>query len=73
MVKVYNAKNIIEADKVAAILKVHGITAVCENSRNDITAYGTSGFGLHGVDVYVVRDDYDRAVNVLEQVVEKLL
>lgn len=58
MVKIYNAADAIEAERVVAELKECGIPSYYQDSSSSVVGYGVTGFGLYGVDVYV--DDSDR-------------
>ena len=53
MIKIYNAKDAIEAEEIVVLLKGNGIPAYTENAFGGVTAHSMSGFSLYGVDVFV--------------------
>lgn len=69
MVKIYNAADAIEAERVVAELKECGIPAYYQDSSSSVVGYGVTGFGLYGVDVYVDESDGERAKRIVEEVV----
>lgn len=70
MKKIYNAADVIEADRVAAMLEENGIPSYCRDSSSSIVGYSLPGFGLYGVDVYVDDSDAKKAQDILESTKE---
>ena len=52
-VKLCNVHDIIEAERMIELLKENGIAAFSQESGDGVSVYGTVGFGLYGVDVFV--------------------
>ena len=70
MVKVYNAADVIEADRIVSLLKENGIPSYHQDSSSSVVAYGVSGFGLYGVDVFVNDCDAALAKGIVESLQE---
>ena len=68
--KIYNAKDIIEANCIMTYLKEAGINAYCMDSGLASHTHGVSGFGVFGVDVFVDSGDAERAIEVLKDMPE---
>ena len=66
MIKIYNASNVIEAERIVAVLKDNGIQSFYQDSANGVAAHDVSGFGLYGVDVYVDDSDVESATEVVK-------
>ena len=66
MIKIYNARDVLEAEEVVGILKENGIPAYYQDGAGGVAAHDMSGFGLYGVDVYVDDSDAEKAGQVLE-------
>ena len=65
MIKVYNARDIMEAQEVESILMENGIPAYHQDASAGVVGYTVSGFGLYGVDVYVDDTDRERAAEII--------
>ena len=65
MVKVYNARDVMEAQEIVEILKENGVPAFFQDSSSGVAAHSISGFGLFGVDVFVDESDEEKASNIL--------
>ena len=52
-VKFCNVHDIIEAERIIELLKENEIAAFSQESGDGVSVYGTVGFGLYGVDVFV--------------------
>ncbi len=70
MVKIYNAVDVLEADRIVFLLKENGVPSYYHDSASSVVGYGVSGFGLYGVDVYVDDSDKEKAQSILESVKE---
>lgn len=66
MIKVYNARDVLEAQEVVSLLKENGIPAYYQEGAGGVAAHDVSGFGLFGVDVYVDDGDGEKAIQILE-------
>lgn len=67
MVKIYNAKNVVEAEEIAELLKENGIPAYHQNSPGGVAAHSMSGFSLYGVDIFVDEADAEKAKRLLAE------
>lgn len=68
MIKVYNARDIMEAQEIVSILQENGIPAYHQDASGGVVGYTVSGFGLYGVDVYVDDTDRERAEEIIEEI-----
>jgi len=50
MIKVHNAKDVLEAQEAVSLLKENGIPAYYQEGAGGAAAHSVSGFGLFGVD-----------------------
>ena len=66
MFKVYNARDVLEAQEVVDILKENDIPAYYQDGSGGVAAHDMSGFGLYGVDVCVDDSDAEKAGQVLK-------
>ncbi len=66
MIRIYNAGNVIEAERIVAVLKENGIQSYYQDSSSGVAAHNVSGFGLYGVDVYVEDSDAESAAKLIE-------
>lgn len=66
MIKIYNARDVLEAEEVVRILKENGIPAYYQDGAGGVAAHDMSGFGLYGVDVYVDDSEAEKAGQVLK-------
>ncbi|MCI5530398.1 MAG: helix-turn-helix domain-containing protein [Blautia sp.] len=64
--KICNAKDIVEAERIVELLKENGITAFSQESAANVTMYGTSGFGIYGVDILVETNEAKKALQIIE-------
>ena len=71
MIKVYNARDVLEAPEVVNLLKENEIPAYCQEGSGGVAAHDVSGFGLFGVDVYVDDGDEDKASQIIKSVMEE--
>lgn len=67
MIRIYNARDVMEAQEAVNLLKENGIPAYYQDGSGGVAVYGVSGFGLFGVDVYVDETDGERAGQVLRK------
>ena len=67
MVKIYNAKNVVEAEEIVALLKENGIPAYSQNASGGVAAHSMSGFSLYGVDIFVDEADAEKAKRLLAE------
>ena len=67
MVKIFNAKNVVEAEEIAELLKENGISAYHQNAAGGVTVHFISGFSLYGVDIFVDEADAEKAKRVLSE------
>ena len=65
MVKIFNAKNVVEAEEIAELLKENGISAYHQNAAGGVTVHSMSGFSLYGVDIFVDEADAEKAKKLL--------
>ncbi|MBO5564177.1 MAG: DUF2007 domain-containing protein [Lachnospiraceae bacterium] len=66
MIRIYNARDALEAEEVVSILKENGIPAYYQDGAGGVVAHDVSGFGLFGVDVYVDDGDTERASQIIQ-------
>ena len=66
MTKIYNARDIMEAQEVVNILQENGIPAYYQDGSGGVAAHDVSGFGLYGVDVLVDDADAEKAEQVIQ-------
>ena len=67
MVKIFNAKNVVEAEGIAELLKENGISAYHQNAAGGVTVHSMSGFSLYGVDIFVDEADAEKAKRLLAE------
>ena len=67
MIKIYNAKDAIEAEEIVALLKENGIPAYSQNASGGVAAHSMSGFSLYGVDIFVDEADAEKAKRLLAE------
>ena len=65
MVRIYNARDVMEAQEIVDILKGYDISAFFQNSASGVVAHDISGFGLFGVDVFVDESDENKASKII--------
>lgn len=65
-IKIYNAKDIVEAGRIVELLKEHGIAAFSQEAGASVSMHGASGFGMYGMDVLVETDEVKRALQIIE-------
>ena len=68
MIKVYNARDIMDAQEIISILQENGIPAYHQDASGGVVGYYISGFGLYGVDVYVDNADEERATEIIKEI-----
>ena len=66
MIKVHNARDVLEAQEAVSLLKENGIPAYYQEGAGGIAVHSVSGFGLFGVDVYVDDSDGEKAAQILK-------
>ena len=71
MIKIYNARDVLEAQEVVNILQKNGIPAYYQDGSGGVAAHDVSGFGLFGVDVFVGESDEEKASKILNDGVEE--
>ena len=64
-IKVYNARDVMEAQEIECILQENGIAAYHKDASGGVVGYTVSGFGLYGVDVFVDDADRERAIEII--------
>ena len=67
MIKVYNARDIMEAQEIVEFLKENGIPASHHDAAGNVVGYTVTGFGLYGVDIYVDEADRETAAKLIEE------
>lgn len=67
LIKVYNAQNIVEAGQIIELLKENGIIAIEQEAGANVTMYGSTGFGLYGVDILVRSDCVKKALQAIKE------
>lgn len=70
MIKIYNASNVIEAERIESLLKDKGIRSYHQDSPSGVAAHNVPGFGLFGVDIYVDNQDAEFAAVLVESIKE---
>lgn len=65
--KIYNAKDIIEANRIVAYLRENGISAYCYDSNSGAHTHMVQGFGLFGVDIFADDREAERARKLMEE------
>ncbi len=65
MVRIYNARDVLEAQEIVGILKENGIPAFFQDSARGVAGHDVSGFGLFGVDVFIDEPDEEKALKIL--------
>lgn len=66
--KIYNAKDIVEAERIVELLKEHGIAAFSQEAGASVAMHGASGFGMYGMDVLVETDEAKKALQIIEAI-----
>lgn len=54
IVKIYNAKDIVTAQILKALLKEEKVEVFVQNSGSEVAGHSTPGFGIYGVDIYML-------------------
>ena len=67
MVKIYNARDVVEANRVVNHLWENGIASFYQNAAAGVTAHDVSGFGLFGVDVFVDDKNAEASALILQK------
>ena len=67
MKQIYNAHDIVEAERIIALLQTHGINAFAGDSSSGVAVHHVPGFGLFGVDITVNDEDAEKASVILEE------
>ena len=65
-VKFCNVHDIIEAERIIELLKENEIAAFSQESGDGVSVYGTVGFGLYGVDVFVEAKNEEQAKKLID-------
>lgn len=65
-VKLCNVHDIIEAERIIELLKENEIAAFSQESGDGVSVYGTAGFGLYGVDVFVEAKNEEQAKKLID-------
>ena len=64
--KFCNVHDIIEAERIIELLKENEIAAFSQESGDGVSVYGTVGFGLYGVDVFVEAKNEEQARKLID-------
>lgn len=65
MIKVYNARDVIEAQEIECVLQENRVSAYHRDASGGVVGYSVSGFVLYGVDVFVDDADSERAMEII--------
>ena len=63
--KIYNARDIVEAEQIVEMLKQNGISAFSKEAGANVAMHGAAGFGIYGVDIIVKTEDAEKAEQLL--------
>lgn len=63
--KIYNARDIVEAEQIVEMLKQNGISAFSQEAGANVAMHGAAGFGIYGVDIIVKTEDAEKAEQLL--------
>ena len=63
--KIYNARDIVEAEQIVEMLKQNGISAFSKEAGANVAMHGAAGFGIYGVDIIVKTEDAEKAQQLL--------
>ena len=64
MKQIYNAHDIVEAERIIALLQTHGINAFASDSSSGVAAHHVPGFGIFGVDIAVNDEDVEKTAGI---------
>ena len=65
-IKIYNAKDIVEAGRIIELLEEHGIVAFSQEAGASVAMNGASRFGMYSVNVLVKTDEMKKALQIIE-------
>ena len=71
-VKIYNAGDSLEANRIVEILKENDITAYSIESGSGSYLAIQQGFSVFGQDIYVTEEDKEKAQEIINEFVEEL-
>ena len=71
-VKIYNACDSLEANRIVEILKENDISAYTMESGSGSYLAIQQGFSIYGQDIYVSTDDKEKAKKIIDEFVEDL-
>ena len=71
-VKIYNAGDSLEANRIVEIMKENDITAYTMESGSGSYLAIQQGFSIYGQDIYVSTDDKEKAKKIIDEFVEDL-
>lgn len=71
-VKIYNASDSLEANRIVEILKENDISAYTMESGSGSYLAIQQGFSIYGQDIYVSTDDKEKAKKIIDEFVEDL-
>ena len=71
-VKIYNASDSLEANRIIEILKENDITAYSIESGSGSYLAIQQGFSVFGQDIYVTEEDKEKAQEIINEFVEEL-
>lgn len=71
-VKIYNASDSLEANRIVEILKENDISAYTMESGSGSYLAIQQGFSIYGQDIYVSIDDKEKAQEIVDEFVEEL-
>ena len=54
------------------MLKENGIAAFTQEPSSSVAAYGVTGFGVYGVDIWAEADEAEKAVQIIEEIEKSL-
>ena len=71
-VKIYNASDSLEANRIIEILKENNITSYSIESGSGSYLAIQQGFSVFGQDIYVTEEDKEKAQEIINEFVEEL-
>ncbi len=71
MIKIYNAKDQIEANRLMAFLQAEEIACYTSESGSGEYMHITMGYSVFGVDIYVKEEDAVRAKEIITELLEE--
>lgn len=69
-IKIYNARDVVEAGRLIELLNENGIAAFSQESGASVAMHGAAGFGIYGIDVLVRTDEAEKALQIIQGISE---